>query len=48
MNPRKNKKLFNIWLTKEEERLLNEVERIPSVCWTILKKAKERGDFKKA
>lgn len=51
-NPRKNKVLLNIWLTKEEEReifdILNErflVEKDTQILTQRLKEIKSRGDL---
>lgn len=47
-NPRKDKILYNLWLTEEEERMIKEcIEILPSLGATILNNAIKRGDFKK-
>ena len=47
-NQRKDKVLYNLWLTKQEEKLLLEsMKSLPSLAWTIIKKANKRGDFLK-
>ena len=46
MNPRKDMVLYNLWLTKDEERVIKEcLGSIPSISWLIIKKAFKRGDF---
>jgi len=48
MSDRKGKVLYNLWLTKQEEKLLVEsMKSLPSLAWTIIKKANKRGDFLK-
>lgn len=48
VNKRKDKVCYNLWLNKQEEKLLMEsMKSIPSLAWTIVKKAHKRGDFKK-
>ena len=45
---RKDKVCYNLWLTKQEEKLLIEgLQTIPTIGWTIVKKAQKRGDFEK-
>ena len=46
VNKRKGKVCYNLWLTEQEEKLLLEsIETIPSLAWTIVRKANKRGDF---
>lgn len=48
MNPHKGMILYGLWLTPEEEKaLLENIKIIPSLAWSILLKAMERGDFEK-
>ena len=48
MNPRKDKVCYNLWMTKQEEKLLKEnLMSLPSMVWMVLKKAYKRGDFEK-
>jgi len=48
MNPRKDKVLYGLWLTNQEEKLLLEsMKSLPSLVWTIMRKAQKRGDFEK-
>ena len=48
-NPRKNKLLYAVWLSEDEERLLLESFKlgINSMAWSILKRVYEREDFLK-
>ncbi len=48
MNERKDKILYQFWLTEQEEKLfLESIESIPSLAWALIKKAYKRGDFEK-
>jgi len=39
---------YELKLTEQEERLLlQSMDSLPSLAWTIIKKANKRGDFKK-
>jgi len=45
---RKDKVLYELWMTKDEERvLLEHIKSLPSLVWMVIKKAYKRGDFKK-
>lgn len=47
-NERKDKVIYSLWLTEQEEKLLLEsFEKVSSVSWAIIKQAHERGDFEK-
>lgn len=48
VNLRKDKVCYNLWLTKQEEKILLEsMKSLPSIAWTIVRKANRRGDFEK-
>jgi len=48
MNPRKDKVCYVLWITKQEEKiLLDSLGKIPSIAWTLINNANERGDFEK-
>ena len=43
-----NKVIYEIRLTEQEEKLLlQSINSLPSLAWTIIKEANKRGDFKK-
>jgi len=43
-----NKVVYELRITKQEEKLLiQSMGSIPSLAWTIIRKANKRGDFKK-
>ena len=43
-----NKVIYEIRLTEQEEKLLlQSINSLPSLAWTIIKEAYKRGDFKK-
>ena len=47
-NPRKNKSLYAVWLSEDEELLLESFKLgINSMAWSILKRVYEREDFLK-
>ena len=48
MEKRKDMVCYNLWLTQQEEKMLLEsMKTIPSLAWTIVRKANKRGDFEK-
>lgn len=45
-NPRKGMKLYHIWISEEDEDMINKYfDSLPSVIWKIFVEAKKRGDF---
>ncbi len=47
-NERKDKIVYQLWLTEQEEKLLLEsMNNLPSLALTIIRKLNKRGDFEK-